>query len=507
MVVRWLSKVLLLAGLLLSVSVNASPGRMSPQQVMLGQAVTWVLEGKNIAQHFVKSDLTELKQYFYIERVTGDEDRLRVKLYPYQAGKITLQPIPLGQIRFNPPTIDVSENPDVEVVWQPPVYPMAYQNQVIYWRAKLFAENADFSVTTELVTDSGETYQWLGTAEEDGRQGAFGHQWRFTSGLQLTRSGSYSIGSPRLWVQNSTQQRWLFIAPPSQIKVQPLPSFIPRNIPVGELHLTAKMPMHLIEKGALQNWRWQWLGQDLQLDDFPDVSEMLTSDTGMEWLTPSKQDSSEMTLDGLRSKLTVEQPFRVNQYGWVSLPPLRVTYFDVKTGKLVNQLLDPPWVISVPNWIIWLLKGLWAGLVLVGLMLVWQLARAVHLKWHLIRQLQLAPDAQATWRAIQQWTQTNQAWGFLNENSRQNRAEFAFSDFSLGAWLAWYEQRYGKSEEARLLVTRLNASFYGHGDDQIQQPALDWAQQLPNLDMTPLSKRHLCGLSHRLKQALLNSYR
>ncbi len=501
MVMRWLSKGLLLVGVLLSLAVGANPGRMVPQQVMLGQAVTWVLEGQNIAQHFAMSDLTELKQYFYIERVMGGDDRLRVKLYPYQAGQITLQPIRIGHMQFKPPMIEVSENPDIKVVWQPPSHQMAYQNQVIYWRAKLLADSADFSVTAELVTNSGQGYQWLGTAEKDGRQAAFGHQWRLTSGLQLIQPGNYPVGSPRIWVRNSTQQRWLFVAPPSRIKVQPLPSFIPRNIPVGELQVTAKLPMHLIEKGALQSWRWQWLGQDLKQDDFPDLAESLTAATGVEWLTPSKHGVAEMQLDGLRSKLTIEQPFRVNQYGWVSLPPLRVTYFDVETGKLVDQQLDSSWVIVVPSWFLWLAKGLGWILSLIGLMLVWQLARSAYLKWRLIRQLELADDVHAIWLAIQYWTQTNQAWGFLNENSGRNKAESACT---FGAWFIWYEQQYGKNEAAQRLVTALNAVFYGNGDDTLQQRALDWAQELPNLDMTTLNQHQLRRFLARMKQVFVH---
>lgn len=496
MVKNWLRNGILLSVLLMSCMVSANNSRMVPNQLMLGQAVTWVLEGNQVAKHFEQSDLSELKRHFYIERVIGRDDRLRVKLYPYRVEQIRLDPIQLGDSVFTPPVIEVTENPDIEVVWQPPAEQDFYQNQVIYWRAKLLADSANFSVSIDTEAESDRAFLWLGTAHKDRSQGAFGHQWHVTAAAQLIRPGNYLIDSPKLWVRNPTQQQWLFVAPPKPMTVKPLPSFVPRDVPVGQLTLLTTLPMRLIEKGTLYHWRYQWLGQDLELDNFRGFADSLNPENGVEWLSPSKQTITEMQLDGLHSKLIVEQPFRVDQYGWINLPPLNVTYFDVASGKLVNQRMETPWLIVVPTWMIWLLKLLGWGLVLIGLFGIGQLTRSMYLKWRLIRQLQMAADPQTLWAEIQHWSKFSQAWAIFKGHpiNQQGQSSASWNSAncssginlsgSLGAWLNWYEKRYGDSNQARELVSALNHSFYGNSHYNPKQAALDWAQQLPNLDFS-----------------------
>lgn len=476
----------------MSCSVSANNSRMVPKQLMLGQAVTWVLEGNQVAKHFEQSDLSQLKHYFYIEGVIGGGDRLRVKLYPYRAEQIRLQPIQLGESVFTPPVIEVTENPEIEVVWQPPGERDFYQNQVIYWRAKLLADNTNFSVSIDTESEPDQPYQWLGSAQKATAKSAFGHQWHVISGLQLMRPGNYAIDSPKLWVRNATQQQWLFVAPPNLTIVRALPSFVPRDVTVGRLNLTTSFPARLIEKGTLYHWRYHWMGQDLQLDDFRGLAQSLNSEASVEWLSPSKQINTEMQLDGLHSKLVVEQPFRVEQYGWINLPPLNVTYFDVVTGKLVNQRIDPPWLVAVPTWVIWLIQLLGWGLVLIGLILIGQLTRSFYLKWRLIRQFEVTADPQTLWMQVQGWTDSSQAWWFFRNKPIRNQGQSmkgrdnANRLNSLGAWLNWYEKRYGHCDQARDLVTTLNQCFYGKHYHDPKQAALDWAQQLPNFDFSQL---------------------
>jgi len=490
---RW-RRLTLLVGLLLSVSVVwADEIRMAPNQVFMGQAVTWVLEGPGIESALEEADLTELKQSFYIERMFGGGDRLRIKMVPYHPGLITLNPIRLGPKHYQPPVIEVTENPAIKVVWQAPkTDERAYQNQVVYWRTQVLAEDAEFSISVELPENGQGNVQWLETAKEDGRSGILGHQWRYTSGVQLIETGEFSVSSPSFWVRNATQQQWLFVAPPINIRVQPLPGFVPRNLPVGKLQLTSEFPKYWVEKGALQIWRWRLDGTDLPLKDFPNLIEGLPSQQGFEWLSASKWLVSNIQLDGLHSSMKIEQPFRVNQYGWVRFPPLRLSYFDVETGKLVDQFVDSQGVLSVPSWMIWLAKALWILLMAMGLMVVLQLLRAVYLKRRLLHALRQAKQSEEIWKAIQVWTNNSQAWLLFNAPGLDGGEG---SSQSLGQWLNWFENRYGAIDQAALLVAVLNDCFYGRTSLQVKRLALDWAKSLPDLDLIPLKMMALNLLS------------
>lgn len=483
MVVRWLRRWVFWGGLLLSFSVLANPSRMVPQQIKLGEAVTWVLEAVTI-DTFEQTDLTELKRAFYIERVVSSGNRLRIKLYPYQSGQVALKPIRLGQQVYQPPVMTITENPELKVVWQAPsTESKTYQNQVVYWRAEVLAADADLSLTHQLPDHDPDHFAWLTTAKVEGGSGLFGHRWRYISGLQLKQPGRYSVDSPLIWVRNDTQQQWLFVAPPSPIQVKPLPSFVPRNLPVGQLQLTANFPMRLVEKGALQRWRWQLTGQHLPPEDFSDLTESLKSQPSLEWLNPTQQADSQMQIDGLVSDMTIEQPFRVNQYGWVSLPALRLSFFDSQTGKLVDRMIESQTLISVPAWMIWLTKIVWWLFIFAVLMVIGEGLRLVFLKWRLIRQLRQAVDSQQVWIAIQNWTKNSQAWLFLNANRQPLGLP---TSHSLGQWLSGFEKRYGSSVAANKMIEGFNASFYSQNTAQVQPLALDWAKQLPNFDLSAI---------------------
>lgn len=468
--------------------------RIYPKEVMLGNPVTWILSGNEIESDYEKLDLTELKKQFVIYDIDGHSDRLRIRLYPVKTGNLTLPEMKSGRLHVKPTLIKVLKNPEVTVSWQVPKNSV-YQNEMVLWSAKVQADSASIGIENVLPENIPDApYEWIGEAEPQTQEGTFyGKKTVLTSAVVLKKTGRISLNSPSIRVQNETNKRWVFVAPPVTVQVDPLPSYLPAVIPLGKVSLENVFPATVMVKGRLYHWYLKLRGENVSVSNLPNITNQLGKDPSIEWLTPNLNRETTMTASGLSSTVEIDQPFRINHFGLSRLPSLRLTYFDVHTGKLEDQFTPAQTLIVVP-W--WLMVVFQAMVVVIGVLMIWAvgvLLKASLVKYRLIFMLKKSDSTEAVWQAILNWSnkqlkpiKKGQAWSFLAFDSAM---ELEASQQSLGQWLERFESQYGQSVEARTLVQALNAQLYSQQHKQALREALAWAQSLPKLDWTRFQSR------------------
>jgi len=484
--------VTLLAGLFFVKGVQAD-SRIYPKEVVLGNPVTWILSGENIESDYDQLDLSELKKQFVIYDIDGHSDRLRIRLYPVGTGTLSIPELKSGKLHVKPTSIHVLENPEISVSWKAPKN-IVYQNEMVLWSANVQADNASIGVENVLpenIPDS--PYEWVGQAEPQTQEGTFfGKKTVLTSAVTLKQTGRISLTSPSIRVQNETNKRWVFVAPPVRVQVRPLPSYLPAVISLGKVSVQNAFKTKLVVKGRLYNWYLQLRGENVSVSNLPNITNQLGKNSSIEWLTPNLDKENRMMPSGLLSTVKIDQPFRINHFGLTQLPALRLTYFDVNTGKLEDQFAPAQTLIVIPLWLMIVLQGV---LVVIGAVILFALglvAKASLAKYRLIFALKRSDSTEVVWLAIQHWShqqlkpvKNSQAWPFLPSD----RSAVALSQQSLGQWLERFERQYGQNSEARKLVEVLNEQFYSQQQEPVLQVAFKWAQSLPKLDWTRFQNR------------------
>lgn len=458
--------------------------KIYPQSVMLGERVTLVLNGDQALRDFDQLDLTALEQQFAIHEVDASSDQIRLRLYPLSAGLLTLPEIRAGAIYIPSTAIQVNLNPEVSIHWQSP-QTEAYLGQNLLWKATVALKNSANQASFE----ASENQSWQSqlqaqaVAEETRRSGSslikteqFVGSYQFVASELTQNNRVQSLYSPAVVVKNTTNRRWRFFDAPRTVKILPLPQFLPMNMTVGKVRLKTSTDGVLKVAGDLNYWVWQLEGEGVDrfaLDNLAHqlIGQMAHSEK-LEWLSESRELSSELTKQGVKSSVTVRLPYRVLQAGLFTLPELNVRYFDSETGKLVSTNLPPRTLISLPIWLVWLGQWLLLILVLGGVYgLFWQIKQA-WLNRRLRKAMLHAKDAETLINLMFDWQQ--QQTTIWKPNQPRLRATS----------LQEFERREPQSEALTLLIQSLNQLSYAQPDSkptwlEIQKQAKTWINSLP----------------------------
>ncbi|MDX1796670.1 MAG: hypothetical protein R3219_08085, partial [Hydrogenovibrio sp.] len=452
---------LVLWGLTGAVSVQAKVS-LYPQNIVLGESVTLILSGSNIEKDFTAFDKSKIRAFFEIYDVEGDQDRIRLELYPRKVGVAKFPPMHIGKLQFAGATVTVKPNPDVSVTWLPPAE-TGYMNQLQSWTAEVKTSDSGLRVKLQVHPHANPKVKHLfkPLALETPQQ-LFGQKRVFQMLIGGEDPGKLKVRSPIIEVKHSGNNRpWLFFDHTRWLQLKPLPSFLPVSMPVGRVSLSVPSLDFWQVKGRLLTWSLSLKGQNVEQNSLPDMTHQLIAGTDIEWLTPDVEKGQQWTTEGLVTTKVVKQPFRLAQLGFIQLPGVRVTYFDPNSGKLVDQFVSGQWLFSVPRWLYWLMNTVFYALLGGGLgLLFWILIEAMQ-KYRLLWRLTRAKDNEAVWRAIQGWTH----WHFGSSSD----------NLTFGQWRQAVENRYDASDELFKLVNQLDRAHFSELSLGVQDSALNWA--------------------------------
>lgn len=475
----------MLALLSTTVSADDEMVRVFPKQIVLGERVTLLISGDQAMRDFDKLDLSALKHLFAIHEIDASSDRLRLRLYPLSTGLVEIPAMQTGALRIPKTLIEVKENPEVAVTWQSPKSKV-YSTENSIWKATVEVANGANQVRFQ----ANENEHWNIQIQEQpisestglisGKTVVLVANYQFKTESMISTVKTTVMQSPAVVVKNTSNKRWLFFDAPHVMQIEPLPSFLPVNIPVGEVNLAIEHQGFLKQSGDLNYWVWQLTGESVNAATLNNIAHLLIAqiphDAKLEWLSDSRELETTLTELGLQSRLTVRLPYRVLQPGLFSLPELNLRYFDASQAKLQTQTLDSEWQFALPIWLVWM--GQWFILI-TGLaalyFLLWQTKQA-WLNWKLQQTMVKAETADELISAMFDWQQQQRL--ILKPN------QIIARPISLQQFQNRYEQRYLKSEPLEVLISSLNQILYSQSQPellwpQIQQQAQTWIKTLP----------------------------
>jgi len=494
---------------------------VQPTKITQGEKVTLTIKGENLASSFEKIDWSQFNKHFVIYDVDSGFDRIKIKLYPITHGIFNLSAQKAGLIKLPNISIEVLPNPDVSIDWHRPELNL-YAQQNTLWKATVWVKNSANKITfeqrhstlnQEIIThfqtlpvhNKPHTLLTSGQSQPDQSKGK---TQTFVASYEVkpwsnTQSKELRLHSPAVVIKNPSNQRWYFFDKPIITLAQPLPSFLPMTVAVGQVEWEM-VPMSVWqETGALNHWTWQIKGTGLTEAYMNNLAHQLMNqikhNPAIEWLSDSRDLTTDYTTQGLQTTLQLRLPYRINQMGFVDFPDLKLDFFNPLTGKLESIIQPSHTKLAIPTWVIWL--GLWL-LLLAGIFVLFFAGLSLKQAWlnrRLRKAIRLAKNVNELWQSMLNWRQDQLSWqdsslkrfyGELPLNSSRQQEGLPQSHVmpSLGQWQDWYNQQYGKNSEFNQLICLLNKTFYSAQLSQksqqedwlkLQKIAHNWSLSLP----------------------------
>ena len=385
--------------------------------VALGEPLSLTLEARGLDLDAL--DLAPLEARFEVfarTRSRGtDSETLVLTLYPRIAGALPIPPLQIDSRRTPaiPLTVtDGSESvPQVRANWDlEPAAPRV--NQPLRLTLAICDDGSLQWQRPALPTLAGRVVRALGEEEGDGkRDGEACTLHRFHWALLATRDGVASLSVPMLDASRFGQ-RLRFPGPSLSYEAAALPAWLPAHVPpVAPTIQAAALPARWPLRRPL-SWRFEVSG-GYSADGLKSLLELQLRESSalgvypplIEAITPDDQNLP-------LSRYAVTLFLQPRASGEVTLPTLRLPWYDVARGRMASTALaggtltvfDPRWALAGQ-----VAGGLAVFLLLAGL--IWQAGRMA--RWRLarrrgLRAIRQARDIAGLAQAVRQFSLTRQ---------------------------------------------------------------------------------------------------
>ncbi|TDY02816.1 BatD family protein [Thiohalophilus thiocyanatoxydans] len=192
-------------------------------------------------------------------------------------------------------------------------------------------------------------------------------RYRHTTGwvAHPLRQGEQRLQLPPLRYVRDGVTTHRFYPPVLQLAVRPLPPYLSPQMPIGTLSLQIDRPDRFVFTDELHDLKVTLQGRGIRRQDMPQLERQLASSADIT-LYPAQQAYQQKTDAGrLIGQSDYAIPFSIKQSGRITLPDLRLDYFDPNTGRIVSRQVAGQAVYAMNRWLFYLLIGI--GLVVLGI--------------------------------------------------------------------------------------------------------------------------------------------
>lgn len=263
-------------------------------------------------------------------------------------------------------------------------------------------------------------------------------------------AGKHIIELPPIkYVLNGVTERQFYL-PMLSLDIKSLPPYIPPTIPVGKVELATSLPSHFFNTtDELMNWKVTLRSNVLAPQWLPAVLRQIKTNDTINFSDAESTRTLEATFDGILGKVEHNIPFKVNSSGLISMPALRIQYFDPSSGRLVSATHESKSILVIsPIWLA-ILTIAFAGLI-------------VFTGWALVKRLSnFIKRRNKINSAMAKIKQTHDIYDLRNSLTHYAKAVNWPENTSLSSWLHNWQMQYECDRELILWMQRLSDACYG----------------------------------------------
>lgn len=326
-------------------------------EIQLGHYINAELYGIDLKSKLADIDLRNLNENFgvTIEETSGgmEDDRWpnqsvqmsQLKLYPRTTGNLTVPALSIDNAHNKQQTIlvvpgikksrtgttNISQKINISSI-QP------WERQQVIIEVEVTAADTFSSLRSEKLNVPGfEIFPIPPSAEKVIRNEISHSVMRIGWVLLPLSSGAYNIEIPPIQYRRSGQTKRTYYFPKQNINVKTLPPYIPPTMPVGKINITTRLKSDtLFYPGILRYWDITLTGNGVSPGWIPPVLRQIKSNSDIQILPVHTERTPKVTRDGLQGQVIHNIPFKPVSSGRLSLPSLRIQYFDPASAKIIT---------------------------------------------------------------------------------------------------------------------------------------------------------------------------
>lgn len=366
----------------------------STTQVELGKPIYLELMTNRDSPSLAQVDLAPLQNDFVINQ-TGEIERelsaggqkLRLRIYSRVTGKHRLPALVFEGDMSNPQYIEVmqardpKDNSPIDVRFEFSERPVWLKQQ--YLVKALFSTKAEVMVL-DLPKPDLEGFHALVLHTRSMGEPARKHDVNvFETGwaLYADRAGEHTLELPAIRYIRDGVTTHLFYPPRLDIKVRPLPVYLPGTIAVGRFSVSVDAPIYpVLLKQKLNQYQIEIRSKGTMAQDVPELHTLLRNGQAIKNYVASREQTRLSNAGGVQYHTRYTLPFAVNESGLFALPEIHLQYFDPDVGKLSTVKIDAHHYLVVSPWLYY------PVLVILLVIIIFLLLRLLK---HLIRMLVL----------------------------------------------------------------------------------------------------------------------
>lgn len=378
---------------------------------------------------------------------TSNGQRWRIRLYPRDKGRLTLPALRFHRHSSQPVKLQVGSAVDHKTGQAFGVdYQISNLNPWIRQQVLVsytISHHESRLVLNPLESPNAEMLVIPLSTSTQQQAGIFKHSSGWA--IYARKSGKHNIKLPALNYIRDGVISHRFYPAKIQFDIKPLPTYLPGNIPVGQLHMDVIQKPSLVLKNRLEAMTLVLVGQGIPQALLPDIRHFFKSSQQLS-IYPVETRSQQTTISAVTSQHRYRLPFKATAQGTLSLPSARLNYFDPVTGKLATLELKQQQTYSIA---IGLLILLLIILIAASLLLTNKLYHWLIPKW---RCLRIYRQALKTLAATQTPAQ------FKSLTTQLSLGEGWPANLSLRQWAA--RHRVDHAAQARQICLQLETALY-----------------------------------------------
>lgn len=354
---KWL---LLISGLCLMTPVQAVSGaarfyvETSRNELVLGQALTLSVHAENMSAPLDQFKYDVLQRDFDIQevsvshqstkrgRIEVNSEVMELTLYSLHAGRIVIPALEFATRRSSPALIEVLESgPDVpRVLFKSGIAPHnPVQRQEVYFYLDIHDDGALQWRAPKSISAEGCNIRALPESQrEETSDGVHHVVHRYAWGVMPLRAGLLHLIFP-IVEAGKFGERLRYAVSPQDLSVAEAPSYLPVFLQVGRIKLNAEPLPEALIVGRPVNRNISITGSGLSREG---IAKSLTgiAESAALHVYPAQYELKNSGSQLLEQELIVTIPMQPLKAGQLSLPPLRIPYYDPDSGLI--QMAELP---------------------------------------------------------------------------------------------------------------------------------------------------------------------
>lgn len=150
-------------------------------------------------------------------------------------------------------------------------------------------------------------------------------------------SGKHIIDIPAIEYHKYGKKLRTYYFPKQSINVAPLPTYIPPTMPVGKVSISSRLQKNVfLYPDSMYYWDIHITGFGVSPNWAPPLLSQIKSTENIHFFPKSSSKDISSTQNGLHAQIKHRIPFKPLTNGVLSLPSLRVQYFDTDSGKIMD---------------------------------------------------------------------------------------------------------------------------------------------------------------------------